>query len=128
MHDYLGSIILSFIITFQFFILILFLILFLWDPSMCTYQGALATNGRLECAYSRQPWSFLSFLVGCSHPSLHLGGSAYMSAVNCTHIIIYQLKVNRLSKNLIKKGGLALLIKLGLTLIFKCLQHDNKNK
>ena len=62
----------------------------------------------------------LSFLVGYSHRSLPLGGSGYMSAVNCTHIVIYQLKVNRLSKNLSKMRSKTVLIKLGLTLLFKC--------
>ena len=46
---------------------------------------------------------FLSFLVGYSHPSLPLGGSGHMSVVSRTHIVIYRLKVNRLSKNLIKR-------------------------
>ena len=63
---------------------------------------------------------FLSFLVGYSHPSLPLGGSGPMSAVSRTHIVIYRLKVNRLSKNVIKRGGTTRLIKLGLTLLFKC--------
>ena len=66
----------------------------------CMYQSMRKTNGRQGCAFlDDQGPFFLSW-----HFLPVISGSGYMSAGNRTHIVIYRLKVNRLSKNLFQRG------------------------